>query len=99
MKKFILLYKGPATPPNASHEGWPEWFQKAGDALVDRGSGMVNGMAIHSDGSSSAPTVTLNGYSIVQAEDSDGLRALVEDHPYLKLGNNYTIEAFEVPAK
>jgi hypothetical protein len=23
MKRFLLLYKGPPTPPDASHEGWP----------------------------------------------------------------------------
>jgi hypothetical protein len=26
MCKFMLLYVGPATPPDASHEGWPDWF-------------------------------------------------------------------------
>jgi hypothetical protein len=29
MSSFILLYNGPATQPGASHEGWPEWFQRA----------------------------------------------------------------------
>jgi hypothetical protein len=27
MTSFMLLYNGPATTPEASHEGWPEWFR------------------------------------------------------------------------
>jgi len=27
MKQFLLLYHGPATPPGASHKGWPGWFK------------------------------------------------------------------------
>ena len=37
MKRFLLLYNGPPTSPQASHEDWPEWFEKVGDALVDVG--------------------------------------------------------------
>jgi hypothetical protein len=36
MNRFLVFYVGPATPPDASHEGWPEWFAKLGDRLVDR---------------------------------------------------------------
>jgi len=43
MKKFLLLYKGPATPPDASHDGWPQWFNKLEDKLVDRGLPMAHG--------------------------------------------------------
>jgi hypothetical protein len=50
MKKYMLLYKGPATPPNASHEKWPAWFDKLGDRLVSIGSPMNNGFALHRDG-------------------------------------------------
>jgi ribosomal protein S18 acetylase RimI-like enzyme len=42
MKRFLLLYRGPPTPPDASHEGWPGWFEAIGDALVDLGSPMAN---------------------------------------------------------
>ena len=46
MKKFLLLYQGPATPPDASHEGWPEWFNKLGDKLVDRGLPLAHGRSL-----------------------------------------------------
>jgi YCII-related domain len=99
MKRFLLLYKGPRPSPPVSHEGWPEWFDKIGDALVDLGSTMVNGFALRGDGSVSDETTDLNGFSIVQAEDRDGVLDLIADHPLVQLGSEYAIEVFEVPRK
>ena len=99
MKRFLLLYHGPPPSPQATHEGWPEWFEKIGDALVDVGSPMVNGFSLHGDGSASDETTSLNGFSIVQAEDSGRVRELIADHPFVLLGREYTIEVFEVPGK
>ena len=99
MKRFLLLYKGPATPPGASHEGWPEWFNKIGDALVDVGSPMENGVVLHGDGSTTDDASALNGFSLIQAEDGNQALGLLKDHPFLALGSEYTIEVFEVPGK
>jgi hypothetical protein len=55
MMRFLLLYSGPPTPPDSSHEGWPEWFSKIGDALVDLGSPTANGFVLRGDGSTSDP--------------------------------------------
>ena len=99
MKRYLLLYNGPPAPPNPSHEGWPEWFQQAGDAIVDIGSPMKNGFVLHGDGSRSDRTTSLNGFCIVQAEDETRLRELVADHPFVLMGSEYTIEVFEVPRK
>jgi len=95
--KFILLYKGPETPPDASHKGWVTWFTKLGKALVDIGSPLTNGTIMHSDGSTinSNSATTLNGYSIIQAKDKTEVLELIKDHPYLGLGKEYTIEIFE----
>jgi hypothetical protein len=98
MKKFMLLYKGPATPPGASHEKWPAWFNKVGDKLADIGSPMDNGLVLHSDGSTNGPVTNLNGYSIIQAENINDVISLVKDHPFLSLGNDeYSVEIFELP--
>jgi hypothetical protein len=99
MKRFLLLYSGPPAPPGASHEGWPEWFDSIGDALVDLGSPMLDGVVVHGDGSTTATTTTLNGFSVIQAEDRNEAVELVRDHPLLTLGSEYTIEIFEVPRK
>jgi hypothetical protein len=96
MKTFLLLYNGPPTPPGASHEGWPEWFESAGDRLLDVGSPMANGFVVHSDGATSDTPSSLNGYSIVEAEDRGRLLGFLADHPFLALGAEYTIEVFEI---
>jgi hypothetical protein len=93
----MVLYAGPATPPDASHEGWPAWFDKLADKLVDRGSPMAAGLVLHGDGSTGGAATRLNGYSIIRAEDSNEALGLVKDHPYLAQGRGYSIEAYLLP--
>jgi hypothetical protein len=97
MKRYLLLYKGPETPPGVTHEGWPEWFAGVDEAVVDVGSPMVNGFVVNSDGSIRGESVYRNGYSIIQAGDRDRVADLLKDHPFLTYGPEYTIEAFELP--
>ena len=97
MKKFMLLYKGPPTPPDASHKGWPGWFDKLGDQLVSIGSPMDKGFVLHSDGSKGDSATNLNGYSIIQARNINAVKSLVKDHPYLAQGSDeFTVEIFEL---
>lgn len=97
MKKYILLYKGPATPPKASHEKWPAWFDKIGDQLVSIGSPMDNGFVLHGDGSKDDFATNLNGYSIIQARNINTVKSLLKDHPYLAQDSDeFTIEIFEL---
>jgi hypothetical protein len=96
MCKFMLLYVGPATPPDASHEGWPDWFDDIGDRLIDRGSPMAKGLALQADGSTSGSGTDLNGYSIVLAEDADEVLGLAKDHPFLNQGDQYSIEVYSL---
>jgi hypothetical protein len=99
MKRFLLLYTGPPTPPGASHEGWPEWFRAIGDALVDVGSPARNGVVVHADGSTSDDATGLNGYSVIQAEGRSEALELLRGHPLLALGGDWVIEMFEVPKR
>ena len=97
MVRFMVLYVGPPTPPDASHAGWPAWFDKLGDRLVDRGSPLANGAALHADGSTSGSATQLNGYSVIEAEDTNEALGLVKDRPYLAQGRGYSIEAYRLP--
>lgn len=89
MAKFILLYNGPATPMEqmtpeqgqAVMEKWQAWMGGVGDALIDVGAPMANGEAMVDDGSPGTAT-QLNGYSIVEASDTDAAKALLDDHPF-----------------
>jgi hypothetical protein len=98
VKRFLLLYKGPPTPPDATHEGWPEWFEGIGDALVEVGLPMKDGVVLHADGSTSDDATGLRGYGLIQAEDRSEAIDLLRDHPLLSLGK-WVIELFEVPRK
>jgi len=97
MQQFMILYVGPPTPPDASHEGWPAWFAKLGDRLVDRGSPLANGFALRDDGSTGSSATRVNGYSVVRAEDPDELLGLLKDHPYLTPGRDRSIEVHLLP--
>jgi hypothetical protein len=99
MTSFMLLYNGPSTAPPASHEGWPEWFQSLGDKLIDKGSPMTAGFVISGDGTASARAASLNGYSVIRAQDRAAVGDLLRTHPFLAAGSEYSIDVFEVPAK
>jgi YCII-related domain len=104
MSKFMLLYKGPATPLETIDEdtrnkimtGWKTWMDGVGSSLVEMGSPMGNGRSIVDDGSSAEP-LELTGYSIVEAENIDQALKLVENHPFLadKTGK-FSVEVFEL---
>ena len=104
MSKFILLYKGPATPMEqiTKEQGesivaaWNAWMGKVGSALVDIGAPMANGKSVVDDGSNGTPS-ELTGYSIIEAENIDSATSLVADHPFLsdKTGN-FSVEVFEL---
>jgi hypothetical protein len=98
MTRFLLLYTGPK-PANATHEGWPEWLDAIGDALVDAGSPLRNGFVVRSDGSTSDVASPPLGYGIVEAEDRDRALELLRDHPLWRSGAEYAIEVFEVPRR
>ena len=97
MKKYMLLYNGPATPSGASHKKWPAWFNKVGENLVDIGSPINNGFVLHSDGSKDNSATNFNGYSIIQAKNINAVKSLVKVHPFLSIGNGeYSVEIFEL---
>ena len=104
MKKFILLYNGPATAPadmsqekrNAVMAKWAEWMSKVKSSLVDMGQPMANGVALVDDGSESMAT-RLNGYSIIQATNMEAAKTLVDGHPFLSdQTGKFSVEIFEL---
>jgi hypothetical protein len=104
MSKFILLYNGPATPPEQMDKevvekimgAWKTWMEKVGPAMLDMGQPMANGRAVVDDGSDKVP-LELSGYSIIEASNMDEAVKLVEGHPFLsdKTGR-FSVEVFEL---
>ena len=71
-----------------------EWVAKCGDGLVDLGTPLGDGQNVRkSDSSSSNKNVT--GYSILQAEDMEGAKALLQGHPHLDWAAGCEIEVHE----
>ncbi len=103
MSKYILLYRGPATPMTdftpeqsaAQMEAWGQWMGRIGPALVDPGTPFGARSAVADDGSSPAPG-DLNGYGIVEADTIEAARALCDKHPFLSEGKGrFSVEIFE----
>lgn len=104
MIQFMILYNGPATPPEQMTKeqiekvmmGWKSWMEELGDKMVDMGKPLANGKSIVDDGSE-GKALELSGYSIIQAEDMDAALKLVENHPFLsdKTGK-FSVEVFEL---
>jgi hypothetical protein len=104
MAKFMFLYNGPATPPEAMTEEarnaemgkWMAWMESLGPAMVEMGNPMANGAAVVDDGSAGTASL-LSGYSIVEAPDMDGAKKFAKDHPFLAdKSGKFKIEIFEL---
>jgi len=106
MKKFIVLYHAPmeamqqsanASPEEMAKgmEVWMQWAQKCGDKLVDLGSPLMNGQQISPDGKSKNSDKNVVGYSILQAENMEEAKSLLQGHPHLGWNASCAIEVHE----
>ncbi|MDA0257014.1 MAG: hypothetical protein O3C25_04640 [Chloroflexi bacterium] len=104
MPRFMLVYKGEATDMSemtpeqgaAVMAQWGVWMGKVGSALSDVGAPFGPGAAVVDDGSSGAAAAA-SGYSIVEANDMAGAKALTAGHPYLTDGKGaFAIDIFEL---
>ena len=104
MARFIMVYRGPATPmeemtPEMGAEqmrAWGLWMDKAGPALADGGAPFGARASVLGDGSSGAPA-DLNGYTIVEADDLAAAQALCDGHPFLSTGEaKFAVDLFEL---
>jgi len=104
MAQFMIVYKGEATDMSEMSEEeaasvmakWGEWMGTVGESLTDIGTPFGPGESVVDDGSSGSAG-SLNGYSIVEADDMAGAIAHTTGHPFLVEGNgNYAIDVYEL---
>ena len=97
MSKFIYLYKGPTTEMSEeTGAAWGAWMGKVGSALADPGMPFGGGTVVVDNGSS-AKNSNFTGYSIVEAADLAGAKALSEGQPWLTGKNGQcSVEIFEL---
>ena len=105
MKKFLVLYKAPAssfqqmmkaTPDQqkAGMDAWMAWSKKAGGSIVEMGGPLGKSQRVTKTGSS--PTTNdLGGYSVLQAESKEALAESLKGHPHFMTPEG-TIEIVEV---
>ena len=104
MAKFMLLYRGDATPPEDLTEAqgaeirdlWTTWVDKHGSRLVDVGTPFGGRTAVGGDGSDQ-PAANLHGYTIVEAENLEDAKQFCDGHPFLDgVGADFTVDVFEL---
>lgn len=107
MKKYLVLYCSPAdamaqmadtTPEDQAKgmEAWMQWAQKAGGSLTDLGQPLANGVQIRPDGTTAGSEKEIAGYSILQAENMEEAKKLLEGHPHTSGWHpNAVIELYE----
>jgi hypothetical protein len=104
MAKFIYLYRGPLTPmsdvtPEQDEErtaAFGAWLEKAGAALVDVGSPFGASASVRDDGTEGTAG-DLIGYTLVEADDLAGAKALTDGLPFLAGSDGKcAVEIFEL---
>jgi len=105
MKKYIVIYTAPVeasqqmaqTSPEDQAKGmqaWMEWAKKCGDKLVDLGSPLTGGQKLSSSGST-ASSLNIAGYSVLQADNMEEAKSLLKGHPHLGWNAACSIEVYE----
>jgi hypothetical protein len=94
LKKFMVLYMAPVSAevqmnvsPEEMKKGmepWVAWFKKGGKAFVDAGTPLGNGVHLTKKNSAKGKT-EVTGYSIVQAENIDAVKAMLSDSPHFMM--------------
>jgi len=107
MKKFLVTYHVPASAmaqmegatPEQQAEGmkqWMDWAQRTGDHLVDMGTPLMPGQQIHPGNTATNSNREFSGYSILQANDMEEAKTLMNGHPHINGWNkDATIEVSE----
>jgi YCII-related domain len=104
MAKFMLLYRGDATPPEKMTEEqrhevraqWTDWVEKHRTALADVGSPLGDSVGIGGDGADQKAT-SLGGYSIVEADSLEAAKGFTDGHPFLAgAGADFAVDIYEM---
>jgi hypothetical protein len=89
MARFLVTYMGGGMPHDPelmaqAKAAFLAWAQQTGPALVDPGA-PVQTVATVAAGTP-AEEVSVNGYSIIEADNVDAAKALLASHPFIGRG-------------
>ncbi len=103
MTKFMILYRAPVTAAEQMASGTPEqaelgmqawmaWAGKAGAAIVDLGAPLSDAAWVGPGSAGDGLHVT--GFSILEADSSDAVNAILDGHPHLAWGGSVEVLEF-----
>ena len=101
MGKYVLAYKGGSMAETteaqeAAMQAWMGWFGELGSAVIDGGNPFGPSTAVKSDGSATAATAGLTGYSVLEADSLELAAKLAKGCPVLAAGGS--VEVYETIA-
>ena len=109
MKKFLVLYKAPAssfqqmmhaTPEQqkAGMDAWMSWGKQAASAIVDMGAPLGKSLRVTPGGASPSPN-DLGGYSVLQGESKEAIAETLKGHPHFMTpdGSIEVVELMPIP--
>jgi hypothetical protein len=107
LKKFLVLYRAPASSfeqakkaspeqQKAGMEAWMAWSKTAASSIVEMGGPLGKSMRV-TQGGSSAVANDLGGFNILQAESKEALAETMKGHPHFMMADG-SIEIIEVIA-
>lgn len=106
MKKFIVIYNSNETAKAQTAQmtpeqqakgmaGWMAWNEKHSDHIVELGAPLMPGQSLNAAGEWAGSTTEVSGYSIVQGESAESVRAIFDGHPHLSWAEGCTIDVHE----
>jgi len=105
MKKFLVTYFAPAETRNNKEsmtpermkkytDEWKAWTEKCGSALIDFGAPLGNRQNLSNNGSGKSNS-DIVGFCILQAEDIESAKQLLEGHPHLAWDDTCELQVHE----
>ena len=100
MAKYLVTYVGGGMPHDPelmaqARAAFGKWLEQSGGAVLDPGA-PVRTVATIAQGEP-ASEVAVSGYSIVEAQDVDAVRALLSSHPFIGRGGTLQVSEFLAP--
>lgn len=89
MPRYLVLYvsRKPAEQQiediKKGKDPWVAWFKEQGSAVVDQGNPTAKPFALNKKGATRAHFDKITGYSIIEAEDMEKVKAMVISNPHL----------------
>ena len=104
MAQFLVLYRSTVSArdqlagadPDQAREGmaaWMAWAQRAGEHIVDLGSPLAPAAQV-GGGSGTVQPEQPTGFSVLRADSTDAVVALLDGHPHLRAGGSVEVLEF-----